>query len=32
MEELAREVLPAGMSFEWTGTAFQERQAGNEAP
>ncbi len=31
MEEIAREVMPASMSFEWTGTAFQERQAGNEA-
>jgi len=31
MEEIARNVLPASMSFEWTGTAYQERQAGNEA-
>ncbi len=31
MEEIAREVLPTTMSFEWTGTAYQERQAGNEA-
>ena len=31
MEEIAREVMPASMSFEWTGTAYQERQAGNEA-
>jgi multidrug efflux pump len=31
MEEIARDVLPASMSFEWTGTAYQERQAGNEA-
>jgi hydrophobe/amphiphile efflux-1 (HAE1) family protein len=31
MEEIAREVLPASMSFEWTGTAYQEREAGNEA-
>jgi hydrophobe/amphiphile efflux-1 (HAE1) family protein len=31
MEEIAREALPAGMAFEWTGTAYQERQAGNEA-
>ena len=25
------EVLPATMSFEWTGTAYQERQPGSEA-
>jgi multidrug efflux pump subunit AcrB len=31
MEEIARELLPPTMSFEWTGTAYQERQAGNEA-
>ena len=30
MEAIAREVMPAAMSFEWTGTAYQERQAGNE--
>ena len=30
MEEIARDVLPASMSFEWTGTAYQERQAGNQ--
>jgi hydrophobe/amphiphile efflux-1 (HAE1) family protein len=30
MEAIARDVMPATMSFEWTGTAFQERQAGNE--
>ena len=29
MEAIAREVLPATMSFEWTGTAYQERQAGS---
>jgi HAE1 family hydrophobic/amphiphilic exporter-1 len=23
--------MPASMAFEWTGTAYQERQAGNEA-
>jgi hydrophobe/amphiphile efflux-1 (HAE1) family protein len=27
MEEVSRNTLPAGYSFEWTGTAFQERQA-----
>jgi hydrophobe/amphiphile efflux-1 (HAE1) family protein len=31
MEAIAREVLPSTMSFAWTGTAFQERQAGREA-
>ena len=31
MEAIAAEVLPETMSFEWTGTAFQERQAGREA-
>ncbi len=31
MEEIARETLPPTMSFEWTGTAYQERQAGSEA-
>jgi hydrophobe/amphiphile efflux-1 (HAE1) family protein len=31
MEAIAEQVLPPTMSFEWTGTAFQERQAGNEA-
>jgi hydrophobe/amphiphile efflux-1 (HAE1) family protein len=30
MEAIAAEVLPETMSFEWTGTAFQERQAGRE--
>src|SRR5205809_6777671 len=30
MEEIARNVLPTSMSFEWTGTAYQERQAGNQ--
>src|SRR5262245_45899336 len=31
MEAIAREVMPPTMSFEWTGTAYQERQAGREA-
>ncbi|MBZ6074828.1 efflux RND transporter permease subunit [Microvirga puerhi] len=31
MEQLAREVLPHGTSFEWTELAFQERQTGNTA-
>jgi HAE1 family hydrophobic/amphiphilic exporter-1 len=30
MEAIAREAMPSSMSFEWTGTAFQERQAGRE--
>jgi hydrophobe/amphiphile efflux-1 (HAE1) family protein len=30
MEAIAREVLPPTMGFEWTGTAYQERQAGRE--
>ncbi len=29
MEKLARQVLPAGMSYEWTSTAYQEKIAGN---
>ncbi|ASQ46647.1 efflux RND transporter permease subunit [Legionella clemsonensis] len=29
MEELARKLLPAGLSFEWTSTAYQEKVAGN---
>jgi HAE1 family hydrophobic/amphiphilic exporter-1 len=29
LEKLANEVLPAGMSFEWTSTAYQEKLAGN---
>src|SRR5690606_35339113 len=31
MEKLAAEVLPAGMSFEWTELAYQEKQSGNTA-
>ena len=30
MEQLAREILPEHMSFEWTGVAYQEIQAGNQ--
>jgi len=30
MEAIAAEQMPTTMSFEWTGTAFQERQAGRE--
>lgn len=29
MEKLAREKLPPGFGFEWTGLAFQERAAGS---
>lgn len=29
MENLAKQILPAGMSFEWTSTAYQEKIAGN---
>ena len=30
MEELSGRVLPSGYSFDWTGTAFQERQASGQ--
>jgi len=30
MEELSRRVLPPGYGFDWTGTAFQERQAAGQ--
>ena len=30
MEKLAKKVLPEGYSFEWTGTAYQEKQAGGQ--
>jgi HAE1 family hydrophobic/amphiphilic exporter-1 len=29
MERLAREILPAGMAFEWTDLAYQQRQSGD---
>ncbi len=29
MEELAKQILPKGMSYEWTSTAYQEKLAGN---
>lgn len=32
MEELAEEVLPEGMGYEWSGTSYQEIKAGNMAP
>jgi len=31
MEELARQHLPPGMAYEWTGLAFQEKEAGSWA-
>ncbi len=32
MEELAAEILPEGMGYEWSGTSYQEIKAGNLAP
>lgn len=29
MEQLAKQLLPAGVSYEWTSTAYQEKTAGN---
>ncbi|KTD18284.1 efflux RND transporter permease subunit [Legionella jordanis] len=29
MENLAKQLLPSGMSYEWTSTAYQEKLAGN---
>jgi HAE1 family hydrophobic/amphiphilic exporter-1 len=29
MEDLAKPILPEGMSYEWTSTAYQEKIAGN---
>jgi len=31
MEELAEQILPQGVSFEWTEIAYQEKQTGNTA-
>ena len=31
MERLAQQILPAGMEFQWTDLAYQERLAGNVA-
>ena len=31
MQEVAREVLPPGMAYEWTGLAYQELEAGSRA-
>ncbi|MBY0339213.1 MAG: multidrug efflux RND transporter permease subunit [Acetobacteraceae bacterium] len=30
MEEVSRRVLPSGYGFEWTGTAYQEKQAAGQ--
>jgi len=30
MERIARQALPPGMSFEWTGIAYEEQQAGGQ--
>jgi HAE1 family hydrophobic/amphiphilic exporter-1 len=32
MEKTARETLPAGFGFEWTGMSYQEIQAAGQAP
>lgn len=29
LEQLANQALPAGVSYEWTSTAYQEKKAGN---
>jgi HAE1 family hydrophobic/amphiphilic exporter-1 len=31
MQQVADNVLPAGMAYDWTATAFQEKQIGNQA-
>lgn len=31
MEKIAYQILPAGMSFEWTSTAYQEKAAGSSS-
>jgi len=31
MEQVAKNALPRGMSYEWTATSFQERQVGSQA-
>ena len=32
MEEVAREVLPPGFGYEWTGTVFQQRRTEGQEP
>lgn len=31
MEEVAAEILPASLGYEWTGTALEEKQAGGQS-
>lgn len=31
LEKLAKQVLPSGVSYEWTSTAYQEKVAGNSS-
>ncbi|MBI4794328.1 MAG: multidrug efflux RND transporter permease subunit [Deltaproteobacteria bacterium] len=31
MEQAAKHTLPQGMSYDWTATAYQEKQVGNQA-
>ncbi|MCL4500961.1 MAG: multidrug efflux RND transporter permease subunit [Deltaproteobacteria bacterium] len=31
MEQVAKNNLPAGISYDWTATAYQEKQVGNQA-
>jgi len=31
MEQLSKDILPKGISFDWTATSFQEKQVGNQA-
>ena len=31
MEQFAHQALPAGMGYEWTGLAYQEKQTGSQA-
>ena len=32
MEQLSEKTLPAGYAYEWTGTAYQEKEAGGKTP
>ena len=32
MEAISSDTLPAGYGFDWTGTAFQEKEAGGKTP
>lgn len=32
IEQIAKETLPAGYDFEWSGASFQEVEAGSQAP